>query len=147
MGTTGTALVNTRTPNALPDDQKKGNYSYTPPEVLAYLAGESLSVPEMDIVLRHYGDSLPPVGPPPERATTMPPAFAAPYGVEPVASGRCSASGGKQNVPKRLVKKVQEEKTPSDLLNAVEILVELLDEESANSVLLRLADRFNLEIE
>ncbi|AZF88073.1 DNA ligase [Pectobacterium phage Arno160] len=141
---TGTALVNVRTPKATPADQHKGNYFFTPPEVLAYLAGETLGQMEMDIVLRFFGGELPSVPPvrteggSPDRSTSVPPAFAYPYGTSP-------AEGGLTDPPKKkLIRKVEE--PHSQLYHAAEILVGCLDDASAYAVLTKLAERFGFEL-
>ncbi|AOT25376.1 hypothetical protein QLL94_gp10 [Pectobacterium phage PP2] len=142
---TGTALVNVRTPKATPADQHKGNYFFTPPEVLAYLAGETLSQMEMDIVLRFFRGDLPPLSvttqggsPEPERSTSVPPAFAYPYGTSPAEGGLTS------HQKKKLIKKVAE--PHSQLYHAAEMLVGCLDDASAYAVLTKLAERFGFEL-
>lgn len=137
--TTGTALVHPSTAKLTPEEQAKGNYVYTPPEVLAYNNGESLDDDDMRVVLAHYGGQLPAAKPevftrdtPPrfdERRVTSQPAIAAPYGK-----------------PTKLVakKKAQSGATP---LDAAYVLVAALDDNAAYSLLCHLAGRFDLDME
>lgn len=63
-------LVNSRTPNAVPDEQHQGNYQIKPVSVFMYEEGvsvDTLSAVEVGELLRYYGvDSvagLPPIEP------------------------------------------------------------------------------------
>lgn len=48
------ALVHPRTQDLGPDEQAKGVYEYTPPEVLAYLNGEVLNEADLGLVTAYY---------------------------------------------------------------------------------------------
>ena len=137
---TGTSLVHPDTAKLTPEEQKKGIYHYTPPEVLAYLNGENLTDEDLAIVEKHYG--------------YLPDRPSARQVVSPVAqhSEPAPAHGGQpaypESTPRRLVKK-----KPSDAVQAATMLdVALLasgalNNDAAWALLANLAKRFDLEIE
>lgn len=140
---TGTSLVHPDTAKLTPDEQKKGIYHYTPPEVLAFNRGEYLSHADTEIVRKFYGGTLPNITPgnPPDEVPASPaaptprrveasPALAAPYG------------GGKRLVRKRTM---QPAGTP--LVDITKQLAANLSDDDAWAVLVTLAQRFNLEVE
>lgn len=94
-------LVNSRTPNAVPDEQHQGNYQIKPVSVFMYEEGvsvDTLSAVEVGELLRYYGvDSvagLPPIEP-------KKPALADEPGVVYGETRRFSASAPSiQNLPK-----------------------------------------------
>lgn len=139
-----TALVHPNTAKLTPEEQQKGVYVFTPPEVLAYINGESLNETDLELVRSYYGGKLPNNAPPdvqheipsapavasgfdyqPQRKAELSPAIAAPFG-------------------KKLVKKKQSGATP---LDAAYVLVAALDDDAAYSLLCHLAGRFDLSIE
>lgn len=140
---TGTALVHPDTAKLTPDEQKKGIYHYTPPEVLAFNNGERLTEDDLEIVKKFYGGVIPnltphdvpdavspaPANPAPRRVEASP-ALAAPYG------------GAKRLVRRRTV---QPEAVP--LVDITKQLAANLSEDDAWSVLVTLAQRFDLEVE
>lgn len=94
MSTTGASLVHPSTSKLGPEDQAKGVYEYTPPMVLAYLRGETLSQVDLADVTVFFGDkgmTLPRIerstGPQEpalaDRSAVMPATFAAAYGGSP----------------------------------------------------------------
>ena len=140
---TGTSLVHPDTAKLTPDAQKKGIYHYTPPEVLAFNNGESLTDEDLAIVRKFYGGVIPnitpdngqhevpaaPANPAPRRVESQP-ALAAPYGQQ----------------PKKLVKKKVDVTRPTPL-DAAYILADSLYDDEAYSLLCQLAARFNFDIE
>lgn len=140
---TGTALVHPDTAKLTPDEQKKGIYHYTPPEVLAFNNGERLTEADLEIVKKFYGGVIPnitphdvpdavsaaPANPAPRRVEASP-ALAAPYG------------GAKRLVRKRVM---QPGATP--LVDITKQLAANLSEDDAWAVLVTLAQRFDLEVE
>lgn len=145
---TGTSLVHPDTAKLTPDAQKKGIYHYTPPEVLAFNNGESLTDEDLAIVRKFYGGVIPNITPrdsqnavsstatdsetfnyQPQRRVESQPALAAPYGQRPT----------------KLVKKRKaSDATP---LDAAYVLAAALDDDDAYSLLCHLAGRFDLDIE
>ncbi|WBF78447.1 hypothetical protein [Cronobacter phage EspYZU13] len=133
---TGTSLVHPDTAKLTPDEQKKGIYEYTPPEVIAYLRGERLSATDLELVTNFYGGTLPNLTAAAahaepalaERKTTKPPAMAAPYGRKLVAK-----------------RKVQPGGTP--LVDITKMMAANLPDDDAWAVLVTLAQRFDLEVE
>lgn len=129
------ALVHPDTAKLPPEDQKKGIYEYTPFEVRAYLRGESLSESDMQIVATFYegiGQPIPePAGRPDSRPVTQPVAMAAPY------------------VGKKVIRK------PAPVFNSplpclrqiAELSVGSLPDNDAYALLVKLANRFGMEIE
>lgn len=94
MSTTGAALVHPSTSKLGPADQAQGVYEYTPPLVLAYLRGETLSqvdLADVEVFFGAKGMPLPrierstgPQGPAlADRSAVMPATFAAAYGGSP----------------------------------------------------------------
>lgn len=140
---TGTSLVHPDTAKLTPDEQKKGIYHYTPPEVLAFNRGEDLNDEDMEIVRKFYGGVIPnitahheahevpaaPATPTPRRVEASP-ALAAPYG------------GAKRLVRKRVM---QPGAVP--LVDITKQLAANLSEDDAWAVLVTLAQRFDLEVE
>lgn len=137
---TGTSLVHPDTAKLTPDEQKKGIYQYTPPEVLAYFNHEPMTDEDYGIVQKHFG-YLPdrPSKGAVERPVTQPSELAAPYGGQQT---------NPESTPRRLVKK-----KPSDAVQAATMLdVALLasgalNNDAAWALLANLAKRFDLEIE
>ena len=146
---TGTSLVHPDTAKLTPDAQKKGIYHYTPPEVLAFNNGESLTDEDLAIVRKFYGGVIPNITPrdsqdavsstatdyetfnyQPQRRVESQPALAAPYGQQ----------------PKKLVKKKVDVTRPTPL-DAAYILADSLYDDEAYSLLCQLAARFNFDIE
>lgn len=139
---TGTSLVHPDTAKLTPDAQKKGIYHYTPPEVLAFNNGESLTDEDLAIVRKFYGGVIPnitpdngqhevpaaPANPTPRRVESQP-ALAAPYGQRPT----------------KLVKK--RKASGATPLDAAYVLVAALDDDAAYSLLCHLAGRFDLDME
>ena len=139
---TGTSLVHPDTAKLTPDAQKKGIYHYTPPEVLAFNNGESLTDEDLAIVRKFYGGVIPnitpdngqhevpaaPANPAPRRVESQP-ALAAPYGQRPT----------------KLVKK--RKASGATPLDAAYVLVAALDDDAAYSLLCHLAGRFDLDME
>ena len=145
---TGTSLVHPDTAKLTPDAQKKGIYHYTPPEVLAFNNGESLTDEDLAIVRKFYGGVIPNITPrdsqdavsstatdsetfnyQPQRRVESQPALAAPYGQRPT----------------KLVKKRKAaDATP---LDAAYVLAAALNYDDAYSLLCHLAGRFDLDIE
>lgn len=145
---TGTSLVHPDTAKLTPDAQKKGIYHYTPPEVLAFNNGESLTDEDLAIVRKFYGGVIPNITPrdsqdavsstatdsetfnyQPQRRVESQPALAAPYGQRPT----------------KLVKKRKaSDATP---LDAAYVLAAALNDDDAYSLLCHLAGRFDLDIE
>lgn len=153
---TGTALVHPDTAKLTPDAQKKGTYHYTPPEVLAFNNGESLSDGDLEIVRKFYGGVIPNITPgngqnavsstatdseiytrdkspsfdyQPQRRVEAQPALAAPYGQRPT---------------KLVKKRKSSDATP---LDAAYVLAAALNDDDAYSLLCHLAGRFDLDIE
>lgn len=139
---TGTSLVHPDTAKLTPDAQKKGIYHYTPPEVLAFNNGESLTDEDLAIVRKFYGGVIPnitpdngqhevpaaPANPAPRRVESQP-ALAAPYGHRPT----------------KLVKK--RKASGATPLDAAYVLAAALDDDAAYSLLCHLAGRFDLDME
>lgn len=128
------ALVHPDTAKLPPEDQKKGIYEYTPFEVRAYLRGESLSTADMQIVANFYegiGQEIPePYGRPDSR---------------PVAAAAMAAP----NVGKKILRKpapVFNSPLPS-LRQIAELSVGSLPDNDAYALLVKLANRFGMEIE
>lgn len=137
---TGTSLVHPDTAKLTPEEQKKGIYHYTPPEVLAYLNGENLTDEDLAIVEKHYG-YLPdrPSARQVERPVTQPPELAAPYGGQPAHT---------ESTPRRLVKKKPPEAVQAATMLDVALLASgALPNDAAWVLLSNLAKRFDLEIE
>lgn len=129
---TGTALVHPSTAKLTPEEQAKGNYHYTPPEVLGYNRGEALSDEDLRIVRQYYNGSLP------ARACDMQqPAVPAldPFDYQP------------QTAPRRVLTKKRAEPARPTPLDAAYTLADSLDDDAAYSLLCRLAGRFNFDIE
>lgn len=131
---TGTALVHPSTAKLTPDAQAKGNYHYTPPEVLGYNRGEALSDEDLRIVRQYYGGVLP-VQPSKEALERV----------------RNEPSGGfdyqPQTAPRRVLTKKRAEPARPTPLDAAYTLADSLDDDAAYSLLCRLAGRFNFDIE
>lgn len=129
---TGTALVHPRTAKLTPEEQAKGNYHYTPPEVLAYNRGESLSEADLVPVRQYYGGSLP------TRECDMQqpdvPTLE-PFNYQP------------QTAPRRVLTKKRAEPARPTPLDAAYTLADSLDDDAAYSLLCRLAGRFDFDIE
>ena len=139
---TGTSLVHPDTAKLTPDAQKKGIYHYTPPEVLAFNNGESLTDEDLAIVRKFYGGVIPnitpdngqhevpaaPANPAPRRVESQP-ALAAPYGQRPT----------------KLVKK--RKASGATPLDAAYVLAAALDDDAAYSLLCHLAGRFDIDME
>ncbi|UGV21576.1 hypothetical protein [Cronobacter phage EspYZU05] len=137
---TGTALVHPDTAKLTPDEQKKGIYHYTPPEVLAFNNGERLTEDDLEIVKKFYGGVIPnltphdvpdaiPAAPAPRRVEASP-ALAAPYGGA-----------------KRLVRKRTMQPAGTPLVDITKQLAANLSDDDAWAVLVTLAQRFDLEVE
>lgn len=146
-------LVNSRTPDAIPDEQHQGNYVLKPVSVFMYEEGvsiDTLSAAEVGEVLRYYGvDSvagLPPVAPKepaladvtPQRAQTPPSAFAAPYG---------QPAEGYAEVARRVVKKRGQEPATPRVIDACVILIDGLSEAHKESLFNRLAEQLGYDIQ
>lgn len=137
MGT-GTALVNARTPKAVPDEQFQGHYEYTPPEVVAYLRGEQLSTEERAVVNNFYGGNPPLVG-----------HNVAPQSPEHYPQAMAKAAlAGQQVKPTRLRSKGSKvQAAPPELEEIAVMLSDALNNDSAWVLLTHLAERFELELE
>lgn len=146
-------LVNSRTPNAVPDEQHQGTYQIKPVSVFMYEEGvsvDTLSAVEVGELLRYYGvDSvagLPPIEPKkpaladvtPQRAQTPPLAFAAPYG---------QPAEGYADVARRVVKKRGQETAPPRVVDACVILIDGLSEAHKESLFKRLASQLGYDIQ
>lgn len=142
---TGTSLVHPDTAKLTPEEQKKGIYQYTPPEVLAYFNREKLSDEDLDIVHAHFGylpdipqplaspvASNPEPAAPAQRRVQSPEAIAAPYGSTPA---------------RRLVKKQPEAVQQATILDVAILMAGVLPNDAAWALLSNLAKRFDLEIE
>lgn len=134
---TGTALVNARTPKAVPDEQFQGNYQYTPPEVQAYLRGEQLDEADLQLVKQFYGGALPLRG---HTVTSQ-----TPENYPQVAAK--AAMVGESPKPTRLRSKIRARSARPDLETLVLQFTDVLPEDSAWVVLKHLAERFDLEVE
>lgn len=135
---TGTALVNARTPNAVPNDQFQGRYVYTPPEVVAYQRGEELTEAEMSLVRNYFGGALP------LRGHTVSPQSPEDY---PAATAK-AALAGQQLKPTRLRSKNSKvQAAPPELEEIAVMLSDALNNDSAWVLLTHLAERFELELE
>ena len=139
---TGTSLVHPDTAKLTPDAQKKGIYHYTPPEVLAFNNGESLTDEDLAIVRKFYGGVIPNITPdngqhevpaapanPASRRVESQPALAAPYGQRPT----------------KLVKK--RKASGATPLDAAYVLAAALNDDDAYSLLCHPAGRFDLDME
>lgn len=126
-----TALVHPDTAKLTPEEQKKGTYHFTPPEVLAYQAGHTLDDADLAIVKAFYQDTLPP------------------QQVMQYAQAQGEAALAEVNPvsqPRKLVKK--KAPTPAlDVVGAVRTLVASLSDEQVWPILVDIAKRHNLEIE
>lgn len=136
MGT-GTALVNARTPKAVPDEQFQGHYVYTPPEVVAYQRGEELTEAEMTLVRNYFGGALP------MRGHNVAPQSAEDY---PAAAAK-AALAGQQLKPTRLRSKGAKVQATPELEDIAVMLSDALNNDSAWVLLTHLAERFELELE
>lgn len=140
---TGTALVNARTPNAVPGDQERGVYEYTPPEVIAYQRGEQLSGTDLQIVRNYFGGTLPAVN-----------SHVAPQSPEhypqAVAQSALAGQSVKPTQRRLVAKRVAGSPAPSHGTLTAEFVssyVQLCPDEQAHGLLELLAKRFDLEIE
>lgn len=146
-------LVNSRTPNAVPDEQHQGTYQIKPVSVFMYEEGvsvDTLSAVEVGELLRYYGvDSvagLPPIEPKkpaladvtPQRAQIPPPAFAAPYG---------QPAEGYAEVARRVVKKREAQQTGAVAFDATLLLIKGLSTEQADYVFQLLAEQLGYDIQ
>lgn len=145
-------LVNSRTPNAVPDEQHQGNYQIKPVSVFMYEEGvsvDTLSAVEVGELLRYYGvdsvGALPPVAQKPaladdkpQRSLVAPPAFAAPYGLTP----------DQYDVgPRKVVKKRENAQTGSVAFDATLLLLKGLSTEQADYVFQLLAEQLGYDIQ
>ncbi|APU00344.1 hypothetical protein fHeYen301_11 [Yersinia phage fHe-Yen3-01] len=149
------ALVHSQTPNAKPEDQKKGTYQITPFEVQAWLRGESLNTKDYAIVHAFYAA----LGQTPPDQNKEP--FYSNKGggvqTEPALTGHTGhaettavvdAAKRRINTPKRLVKPAPTFTGPLESLRQIaKLSVATLPDNDAWEVLVSLAKRFNLEIE
>lgn len=145
-------LVNSRTPDAIPDEQHQGTYVLKPVSVFMYEEGvsiDTLSAAEVGEVLRYYGvDSvagLPPVAPKepaladvPQRSMAAPEAFAAPYGLPP---------GDYVVKPRKVVKKRDAAQTGTVVFDATLLLLKGLSTEQADYVFQLLAEQLGYDIQ
>lgn len=140
---TGTSLVHPDTAKLTPDEQKKGIYHYTPPEVLAFNRGEDLNDEDMEIVRKFYGGVIPNITPH-HGAHEVPaaPAVATPRRVEASPALAAPYGGAKRLVRKRVM---QPGAVP--LVDITKQLAANLSEDDAWAVLVTLAQRFDLEVE
>lgn len=140
---TGTSLVHPDTAKLTPEEQKKGIYNYTPPEVLAFNNGEDLSNEDLEIVSKFYGGVIPNIAPRHvQHEVPAAPAVATPRRVE--ASPALAAPYGQR--PTKLVKK-SKPKAGATVLDAAYTLTAALDDNDAYSLLCHLAGRFELDME
>lgn len=145
-----TALVHPETAKLTPDEQKRGTYLFTPPEVLAYQQGADLNDADLAIVHKFYADTLPPQQVMQYAQAQGEAALAEVNTVSRTGTvhgvTRHSIGGGIQNLPRKLVKK----KAPApelDVVGAVRTLVASLSDEQAWPILVDIAKRHHLEIE
>ncbi|CUH74587.1 hypothetical protein AXI70_gp12 [Cronobacter phage Dev-CD-23823] len=125
---TGTSLVHPHTAKLPPDQQAKGVYQYTPPEVLAYQRGEQLSEQDLAFVKRYYGGTLP----------SIPGAVGV---AENVALAEQSAA------PRRkLVKKGSGGAASASVYDAITLLVNTLGDNDKELLLMRLANDLGYEV-
>ncbi|CAK1256735.1 unknown function [Klebsiella phage vB_Kpl_K59PH2] len=145
-------LVNSRTPNAVPDEQHQGNYQIKPVSVFMYEEGvsvDTLSAVEVGELLRYYGvDSvagLPPIEPKEPalagdntpRKTTLPPVFATPYGLPQ----------GEYDVTPKVVRKRATAASGPVVLDATLLLLKGLSTEQAEHVFKTLAEQLGYDIQ
>lgn len=134
-----TALVNARTPNAVPDEQFQGNYQYTPPEVQAYLRGEELDEVDLSLVRGFYGGALP------LRGHAVTPQSPEQY---PQAAAQAALAGQPVKPTRLRSKKVETQAVHDDTLEDVAVMLsDCLTNGSAWVLLKHLAERFELEME
>lgn len=138
-----TALVNARTPNAVPEEQFQGTYQFTPPEVLAYLRGEQLSAADLALVDNHFNGERPVVAH--SIASKSPEDY-------PQAMAKAALAGQTVKLTQRrlVAKRTAGTDTPSpDTLAAsfVSDFIQLCNDDLAYSYLQTLAKRFEMEIE
>lgn len=126
---TGTALVHPSTAKLTPAAQAKGQYSYTPPEVLGYLNGDILSDADMAIVTKFFN------GNPPALQAAQPNPVDD-FNYQPQATP----------APRRVLTKKRVEAARPTPLDAAYTLADALDDDAAYSLLCRLASRFNFDI-
>ncbi|CCI88848.2 hypothetical protein BN109_009 [Yersinia phage phi80-18] len=159
------ALVHSQTPNAKPEDQKKGTYQITPFEVQAWLRGESLNTKDYALVHAFYaalGQTPPDQNKEPfysnkgggvqtEPALTGQTGDVVESSKEELTGWGSAVSGATQYVgtaPKRLVKPASVFTGPLESLRQIaKLSVATLPDNDAWEVLVSLAKRFNLEIE
>lgn len=169
-------LVNSRTPDAIPDEQHQGTYVLKPVSVFMYEEGvsiDTLSAAEVGEVLRYYGvDSvagLPPVAPKERALADEPPSV---YGVPHRMSGGATQP---QNIPKegarrmsapeafaapyglppdvydvvprKVVKKREAQQTGSLAFDATLLLLKGLSTEQADYVFQLLAEQLGYDIQ
>lgn len=128
---TGTALVHPSTAKLTPAAQAKGTYVYTPPEVLGYLNGDTLSDVDMAIVTKFFN------GNPPALQTKQP---------DPVESFNYQPQVTPAQRRVLTKKRVDADNRPTPL-DAAYTLADALDDDAAYSLLCRLASRFDFDIE
>lgn len=126
---TGTALVHPSTAKLTPGEQAKGTYVYTPPEVLGYLNGDTLSDGDMAIVTKFFN------GNPPALQTAQP---------TPVGDSNYQPQA--TPAPRRVLTKKKVDVTRPTPLDAAYTLSDSLYDEEAYSLLCHLASRFNFDI-
>lgn len=100
-----TSLVHPSTAKLDPDNQAKGNYTYTSPLVLAYLRGEELNAEDMRAVVQHYQDR----GTPLPQVKREEPALAEQKGV---CWGCIEKDDRMEHTCKKVVRKVPKEEKP-----------------------------------
>lgn len=147
------SLVNSRTPDALPEAQHQGTYSIKPVSVFMYEEGvsvDTLSAIEVGELLRYYGvdsvGALPPVAPnqpaladdKPQRSMVAPQAFAAPYGLPPDVY---------DVTPRKVVKKQGHPQSVAVVLDATLLLLNGLSTEQAEHVFQTLAKQLGYDIQ
>lgn len=167
-------LVNSRTPNAVPDEQHQGTYSIKPVSVFMYEEGvsvDTLSAIEVGELLRYYGvdsvGALPPVaakkpaladntvhvlGEPTRVASGAPGLQNLPQERQTVAPPAFAAPYGLPPdvydvVPRKVVKKRDAAQTGSVALDATLLLLNGLSTEQAEHVFHTLAEQLGYDIQ
>ena len=161
------ALVHPETAKLGPDEQKKGNYFFTPFEVLAYQRGEELSAADLAIVQGWYaaqGTEMAAAEPKPALTGETNVCWACiekddryehtckPETVRPtVASAAFAAPYGGEKPPAKMLRKKVAPPVFNDPLNSLRQIADLavssLPENDAYALLVKLAARFDFEIE
>ncbi|QGF20953.1 hypothetical protein MA13_gp09 [Pectobacterium phage MA13] len=151
MSTSGTALVHPSTSKLGPADQAQGVYEYTPPLVLAYLRGETLSQDDLTDVAVFFGEkgmALPPLGPKGPALADPPPSVSPLVGE---TSARLLAYPPKQEPGRKAVKKKggsgQVGGTGAALFQIADVTLPLLTIDQKTYFFNQLAEQLGYEVE